>query len=151
MLRKAALPSKPVNDRYPLSELMAACRYYTARTNRRITFEWALIQGKTDRPQEVHTLGRLLQPLHCHVNVIPLNPTAGYKGMPSQRGAVQQFIDILARYGVPATPRMRRGIDIDAGCGQLTEKVVQEQEQIQATTTRQESRRRRSQDTLKAM
>ncbi|CAM9877059.1 unnamed protein product, partial [Hapterophycus canaliculatus] len=68
-------------------------------------------------------LGRLLRPLKgmCHVNIIPLNPTEGYKGGPSMTEAVNQFVEVLARNGVPATPRqaIRRGIDIDAGCGQL--------------------------------
>jgi 23S rRNA (adenine2503-C2)-methyltransferase len=63
----------------------------------------------------------------CHVNLIPLNPTAGYGGQPSQSPAIKQFIEILATYGIPATIRIRRGIDIDAGCGQLKSEVIKRQ------------------------
>ncbi|CAM9426358.1 unnamed protein product [Pylaiella littoralis] len=118
----------PVNRRFPLSELMEACREYVDVSGRRMTFEWALIQGENDSAEVASELGRLLRPLKgmCHVNIIPLNPTAGYKGGPSMAEAVNQFVDVLARNGVPATPRIRRGIDIDAGCGQLTVKVAQD-------------------------
>ena len=86
-------------------------------TNRRITFEYALINGQNDTPEEATRLRNLLQGLMCHVNVIPLNPTAGYEGEPSDPVRVQAFIDILEQGGIPATIRVRRGIDIDAGCG----------------------------------
>lgn len=115
----------PVNLRWPLDELMAACNQYVSLTGRRITFEWALIAGTNDTPEVAHTLGKLLGKLNssCHVNLIPLNPTAGYDGKPTKAADCQVFIDILAQYGVAATPRVRRGIDIDAGCGQLKAKV----------------------------
>jgi 23S rRNA (adenine2503-C2)-methyltransferase len=112
----------PVNRRYPLAELVDACREYQAKTHRRISFEWALIQGKTDLPETAHALGRLVRGLDCHVNLIPLNPTARYDGAPTHDAS--EFIDILARYNVPATVRVRRGIDIDAGCGQLKSAVL---------------------------
>lgn len=114
----------PVNKRYPLDELLAACRYYVAKTGRRVTFEWALIAGENDTSEQAHKLGELLEGLKCHVNLIPLNPTAGYGGTPSQTPAIQRFIDILAQYSIPATVRIRRGIDIDAGCGQLKSNVL---------------------------
>lgn len=114
----------PVNRRWPLSELMEACHDYVKNTGRRITFEWALISGETDTPEQAHALGRLLKGLLCHVNAIPLNPTEGYSGGPSDSAAANQFIDILSQYGVSATIRVRRGIDIDAGCGQLKAKVI---------------------------
>lgn len=113
----------PVNRRWPLSEVMAACHYYVEKTGRRITFEWALIAGKNDSSQEAHRLGRLLKGLSCHVNLIPLNPTQGYEGAPTEAPAAAEFVDVLSRYGVAATVRVRRGIDIDAGCGQLKSKV----------------------------
>ncbi|MFQ3673839.1 MAG: hypothetical protein SNJ83_09610 [Aggregatilineales bacterium] len=94
------------------------------KTGRRITFEWAAIAGQNDTPEEAHKLGKLLQGLHCHVNIIPLNPTGGYAGMPSDLTTVQRFIDILTTYHVPATVRVRRGIDIDAGCGQLKSNII---------------------------
>ncbi len=113
----------PVNRRWPLRELMAACRHYVKRTGRRITFEWALIRGETDTMEQAHALGRLLQGLLCHVNAIPLNPTAGYAGSPSGEDEVERFVAILQEYGIRTTIRVRRGIDIDAGCGQLRANV----------------------------
>lgn len=114
----------PINKRWPLRELINACRYYVDKTGRRISFEWALIQGENDTLEQAHALGKLLKGLLCHVNLIPLNPTPGYHGGPSAAGRVESFIATLAEYGVPATVRVRRGIDIDAGCGQLKSKVV---------------------------
>jgi 23S rRNA (adenine2503-C2)-methyltransferase len=114
----------PVNKRWPLRELLAACRYYVEKTGRRVTFEWALIQGENDTPEQAHALGKLLQGMLCHVNLIPLNPTPGYEGGPSSRERINRFVAILAEYDVAATVRVRRGIDIDAGCGQLKAAVL---------------------------
>ena len=75
----------PVNKRYPIPELLDACRYYVQKTNRRISFEWALIRNETDTVQTARDLGMLLRGLHCHVNVIPLNPTALYGGKPTPK------------------------------------------------------------------
>jgi len=111
--------SMPINRRYNIAELIDACREYVDKTSRRITFEWALIDGKNDTVAEAHRLGRLLRGLKCHVNLIPLNPTHGYDGRPTGADQADAFIDALAEHGVPATIRVRRGIDIDAGCGQL--------------------------------
>ena len=112
-------PLMPINKKYPISELLSACREYVQKTNRRITFEWALIAGQNDQAEEAHRLGALLQGLECHVNLIPLNPTLGYDGSPTSLPQAQQFVQILQQYKIPATVRVRRGIDIDAGCGQL--------------------------------
>lgn len=120
----------PVNERYPIAELMEACHYYVTKTNRRISFEWALIRDQTDSPQTAHDLGKLLTGLLCHVNVIPLNPTAGFGGKPTPKAGVDEFCRILGTYGVPATPRTRRGIDIDAGCGQLKQELLKRQKRI---------------------
>jgi 23S rRNA (adenine2503-C2)-methyltransferase len=114
----------PVNQRYPLKDLLEACQYYVEKTGRRMTFEWALIAGENDTTDQAFKLGMLLRGLHCHVNLIPLNPTVGYGGEPSKAPAIQAFIDILAGYHIPATVRIRRGIDIDAGCGQLKSNVL---------------------------
>lgn len=114
----------PVNRRWNLAELMDACHYYVQKSGRRITFEWAAIAGENDTPDEAHKLGKLLSGLKCHVNIIPLNPTGGYAGEPADPAAVETFIAILAHYGVSGTVRVRRGIDIDAGCGQLKAKVI---------------------------
>ena len=110
----------PVNKRYPIPELLESIRYYTKKTNRRVSFEWALIRNETDTSEVANELGKLLQGMLCHVNVIPLNPTAGFGGRPTPKAGVDEFIRILKSYGITATPRTRRGIDIDAGCGQLS-------------------------------
>lgn len=109
----------PVNRKYPIKDLIAACHRYFDVTGRRITFEWALIEGVNDSSQEAHALADLLQGLICHVNVIPLNPTQGYKGKRSSLDSVKSFQTVLESRGVPCTIRIRRGIDIQAGCGQL--------------------------------
>lgn len=114
----------PVNRRWPIAELLDACRYYVERTGRRITFEWALIAGRNDGPEDAERLGRLLGGLPCHVNLIPLNPTRGYDGQPSGEPDAATFVGVLERFGIPATVRVRRGIDVDAGCGQLRSEVV---------------------------
>lgn len=114
----------PVNRRYPINELLSAVRDYVDQTGRRVTFEWALIAGKNDTEEEAHKLGRLLKGLLCHLNVIPLNPTVGYHGRPSDPARVEQFVQTVEGYGVPTTVRVRRGIDIHAGCGQLKAAVM---------------------------
>jgi 23S rRNA (adenine2503-C2)-methyltransferase len=114
----------PINKKWDLPELMRACRYYIQKTGKRVTFEWALIKGKTDTAEQAHALGQLLQGMYCHVNAIPLNPTTGYNGDPSTPNNAQEFTDILESYGVSVTIRVRRGIDIDAGCGQLKSQVM---------------------------
>ncbi len=116
----------PINRRYPLADLMDAVRDYVEQTGRRVTFEWAMIAGENDTPEQAHTLGRLLEGLLCHVNIIPLNPTAGYGGQPPEPARINRFVGILRSYGVPATVRVRRGIDINAGCGQLKTAVLRE-------------------------
>ena len=125
----------PVNRRWNIEELIEACRYYTQQTNRRITFEWAAIAGENDTPQEAHKLGRLLAGLLCHVNIIPLNPTGGYSGIPADSTNIEKFINILNHYNVSATVRVRRGIDISAGCGQLKTAVNRANEIGQSLTS----------------
>jgi len=114
----------PVNRRWGLEELMDACHYYVTRTNRRITFEWAAIAGENDTDEDAHRLGKLLSSLLCHVNIIPLNPTGGYGGAPAQTESLKRFTTILNDYGLSSTVRVRRGIDIDAGCGQLKAALI---------------------------
>jgi len=109
----------PVAQRWPLDALMEACRYYVGKQQRRIFFEWTLIAGRNDTPEQAHAVGCLLRGLNAQVNLIPLNPTRSYDGTPSDRIAARRFQEILAGYGLPSTVRQRRGIDIAAGCGQL--------------------------------
>jgi 23S rRNA (adenine2503-C2)-methyltransferase len=109
----------PAAKAWPLDELMAACRYYIGKLERRIFFEWTLISGQNDTPEQAHAVGRLLQGLRAQVNLIPLNPTAGYAGAPAAQASARRFQEILSSYRLPSTVRQRRGLDIAAGCGQL--------------------------------
>jgi 23S rRNA (adenine2503-C2)-methyltransferase len=110
----------PAARKWPLDELIDACRHYSSTLNRRIFFEWTLIEGANDTPGHAHAVGDLIRRLPAQVNLIPLNPTSGYGGAPSRTEAARRFQRILAdSYGVPSTVRQRRGIDISAGCGQL--------------------------------
>lgn len=109
----------PINRRYPLDRLLAAVRAYIARTHRRVSFEWALIAGVNDTPEQARALVAHVKGMLCHVNVIPLNPTRDYGGGPSTRERVASFAGVLESAGIPVTVRVRRGIDINAGCGQL--------------------------------
>ena len=110
----------PVARKWPLDELMAACRTYSETTGRRIFYEWTLIEGQNDSPSHARAVGELLRGLNAQVNLIPLNPTAGYAGTPTHHAAARAFQLILAEeFKLPSTVRQRRGIDIAAGCGQL--------------------------------
>jgi 23S rRNA (adenine2503-C2)-methyltransferase len=115
----------PVNKKYPIAEVIDACRYYVTKTGRRITFEWALIHSVNDTPETARRLASLLKGLNCHVNAIPLNPTTGYNGKATDRQRAEKFKEALEQAGVPCTIRMRRGIDIAAGCGQLAGKATE--------------------------
>lgn len=107
----------PVSSRWPLAELIAACRTYGELTGKRIFFEWTLIEGKNDTPDTARRLVALLAGIDAHVNLIPLNPTAGFDG--SSSGSGSGFQQILRDAGMPCTFRQRRGIDVAAGCGML--------------------------------
>jgi 23S rRNA (adenine2503-C2)-methyltransferase len=115
----------PINRKYPLEELISACQEYVATTHRRLSFEWALIQGVNDSIEQARKLSGLLQVFRqngttlCHVNMIPLNPTHKYTGQPTTRQQALAFQAELEQHGIPCTIRIRRGIDIQAGCGQL--------------------------------
>lgn len=111
----------PINRRYPLSTLMDACAGYLLAKGRRLSFEWALIDGVNDRDRDATLLverSRSL-PLPAHVNLIPLNPTPGYAVRGSSPRRVREFRDLLREGGVNATVRRTRGTEIDAACGQL--------------------------------
>ncbi len=109
----------PINRRYPLAALGAACADYVAAKGRRLSFEWALIHGTNDRPVDAAELARFVRPLAAHVNLIPLNPTPGYAVLGTPAGGVRAFRDRLVDLGVNATVRQNRGTSIDAACGQL--------------------------------
>jgi 23S rRNA (adenine2503-C2)-methyltransferase len=109
----------PINLRYPIEELMAACRYYAEHTRRRVTFEYVLISGTNDAPSDAAKVARLLKGLLCHVNLIPLNPVPGTGMSATPRTQVLAFQKVLEDAGVPTTIRIERGSDIAAACGQL--------------------------------
>jgi 23S rRNA (adenine2503-C2)-methyltransferase len=109
----------PLNSRYPLALLMEACGEYLAAKGRRLSFEWALIDGVNDTLRDASELAGLALPLGAHVNLIPLNPTPGYATLGTPPDAVAAFRDWLGGLGVNATVRANRGTDIAAACGQL--------------------------------
>jgi 23S rRNA (adenine2503-C2)-methyltransferase len=110
----------PVARRWPLDDLMDACRHYCSTLRRRILLELTLIDGTNDSEEDAHAVGRLIRGLPAQVNLIPLNPTPGYAGAPAANEAARRFQKILSDgYGLRSTVRQRRGIDIAAGCGQL--------------------------------
>ncbi|MGA0846344.1 MAG: 23S rRNA (adenine(2503)-C(2))-methyltransferase RlmN, partial [Luteolibacter sp.] len=107
----------PVSQRWPLHQLIDACREYGQKTRKRIFFEWTLIDGKNDTPETASRLVDLLRGIDSHINLIPLNPTHGYAGEASRSG--HAFQQLLRNAGIPCTFRQRRGIDVAAGCGML--------------------------------
>jgi 23S rRNA (adenine2503-C2)-methyltransferase len=109
----------PINRRYPLAMVVEACEAWIAARNRRLSFEWALIDGVNDRPSDAQELAALARPLGAHVNLIPLNPTPGYLTRGTPAVGVRAFRDRLVAAGVNATVRRNRGTDIAAACGQL--------------------------------
>ncbi len=117
----------PVNKAYPTEELLNACRMYYEKTNRRISFEYAMINGVNDTPEAASILLRRLKGLPAHLNLIPLNHVEESPLKPSTRDAVLRFQKILEDGGVPATVRRTLGSDIDASCGQLRRKYTKGQ------------------------
>ncbi len=109
----------PINKKYPVKQLVDACRYYVDQTSRRVTFEYALIQGLNDANEDAIALAEMIRGMICHVNLIPLNPTEGYDQNPTSADQVESFRAILESRNIPCTVRVRRGIEIQAGCGQL--------------------------------
>lgn len=109
----------PINRRYPLADLADACRRYLTVKNRRLSFEWALIDGVNDQPRDVVELAGFARDLRAHINLIPLNPTPGYPTTGTPPAGVTAFRDALEAAGANATVRKNRGTDIDAACGQL--------------------------------
>ncbi len=107
----------PVNDRYPLAEVLAACERYRARRRRKVFVEYVMLDGVNDLPEHARQLAGLLDPRAYKVNLIPYNPTGAYDGSPPER--IESFRAILAEHRLAATVRLTRGRDIAAACGQL--------------------------------
>ena len=112
----------PVNKAYPIDELIAACRRYYEATSRRISFEYAMINGVNDKPEDAKELLRRMKGLPAHFNLIPLNHVEESPLKPSTRQAVARFQQLLEEGGITATVRRTLGSDIDASCGQLRRK-----------------------------
>jgi 23S rRNA (adenine2503-C2)-methyltransferase len=109
----------PVNKKWPLGDLLEACREYSAIKRARVFFAWTLIGGVNDSEAHAHRLAALLKGMDAHVNLIPLNPTEGFEGQAPAEVNVRAFQRIIQDAGLPSTVRQRRGIDVAAGCGQL--------------------------------
>lgn len=118
----------PINNRYPLSELMASLRYYLSKNNRRLTFEYILIQGVNDQIEHADELADLIRDMNAYVNLIPYNPVdeKGYKK--SSKSAQMAFYDRLKKRKIQCTLRKEQGSDIDAACGQLRAKKMKGQD-----------------------
>lgn len=114
----------PVNKRFPLAELLAACDYYTAKTHRRISYEYALLRGVNDSPKQAQALAELLAGRLAHVNLIPVNFVEETGFWPSSDETLNKFAALLQRRGVETSVREKRGLDIDGACGQLRRRVV---------------------------
>lgn len=116
----------PIANRYTIAELMEACRYYFAQTGRRITFEYSLVGGVNDTPEDARQLSELAGPLHCHVNLIPVNPIKEREYVQSEAGQIQAFKNKLEKNRIHVTIRREMGRDIDGACGQLRRSYMEE-------------------------
>lgn len=117
----------PIANKYSIAELMEACAYYFARTGRRITFEYSLVGGVNDTPEDARLLSRLAGPLRCHVNLIPVNPIREREYVQSDAGRIQAFKNLLEKNKINVTIRREMGRDIDGACGQLRRSYMQEE------------------------
>lgn len=116
----------PINNKYGVNELIKACRDYAKITNRRITFEYAMIDGVNDSDECAKELAQLVKGMLCHVNLIPVNNVNGTAYQKSKKKRLVEFSNILEKNGVPSTIRRTLGSDIDASCGQLRRKKLSE-------------------------
>lgn len=114
----------PINKKYNIEELIRACEYYTETTNRRITFEYALIKGFNDDKDDAAALGKLLKNMLCHVNLIPINPVEGKNFRKAEYNNILDFKKIVENYGINTTIRRELGKDIEGACGQLRKSYV---------------------------
>lgn len=120
LMRSAMMP---INEKYSLDELLAACKKYTEQTGRRITFEYALVEGVNDTTEMIDLLARKLRGMLCHVNLIPMNPVVESELIGTKRKHAKDLQARLEAKGISATVRRELGSDIDAACGQLRQKV----------------------------
>lgn len=116
----------PINRKYKIAEVLDACRSYMQKTGRRVTFEYAVIEGINSAEQDAAALAKLLRGMQCHVNLIPVNPIAE-RNFRARRKTAEQFQRILTSYGINATVRRTLGSDIQAACGQLRRNALEEE------------------------
>ena len=109
----------PINDVYPVEQLIRACRDYQQETGRRVSFEYSMVNGVNDSPQTARRLAQLIKGMGAHVNLIPINPVDGSPYSATDAANVKRFQTLLTELGVNATVRRRLGTDISAACGQL--------------------------------
>lgn len=118
----------PIANKYSINEILEACRYYIDKTNRRITFEYALVKEVNDGTEDAKALGRLLKGMLCHVNLIPVNEIKENSYKRSSKKSIDDFSEILKSHGIEVTVRREMGSDINAACGQLRRSYIQTQE-----------------------
>ncbi len=116
----------PINNTYKIEELIQACKDYIAKTNRRVSFEYALAKENNDNLQDAKQLVKLLRGMNCHVNLIPINKIENGKYTKSSNENIMKFRDYLNDHGIVATIRRELGSDIEAACGQLRRKSIKE-------------------------
>lgn len=114
----------PIANKYSIAEIIEACKYYDTINNRRITFEYTLIDGVNDRKQDIEELSRLLRDINSHVNLIPLNPIEEYQQDRSTKSNIDNFEKGLIKNNIDVTVRREMGSDISASCGQLRRSVI---------------------------
>ncbi|MCX7711936.1 MAG: 23S rRNA (adenine(2503)-C(2))-methyltransferase RlmN [Clostridia bacterium] len=120
----------PVNKKYSIDKIIEACKIYTEVTKRRITFEYAMISGLNDSRENALELARRIKGMLCHVNLIPINAIESASYKKSERRNIDQFREILEKYGIEATVRRELGADINAACGQLRRSMIANEERI---------------------
>ena len=118
----------PIANQYSIAELMEACQNYFEQTGRRLTFEYSLVGGVNDTPEDARELCALVKPLNCHVNLIAVNPIRERDYVQSETKAIQAFKGKLERSGIQVTVRREMGRDIDGACGQLRRRVLAREE-----------------------
>lgn len=118
----------PIANAYTIEELLEACRYYIGKTNRRITFEYALVKGFNDTKDNAEELSKILKGMLCHVNLIPINEISESTLKKSNMEAINKFKDILVKSGIETTIRREMGLDINAACGQLRRSYLKKKE-----------------------
>lgn len=118
----------PIANKYSIEQILEACKYYINKTNRRITFEYALVKEVNDSKEDAKALGKLLKGMLCHVNLIPVNEIKENTYKRSSKKSIEDFSEILKSYGIEVTTRREMGSDINAACGQLRRSYMETQE-----------------------